>query len=816
MIRQLAGLAGQFARGRGIGLLAAGIGLVAAACTRREPAEDPIKTPIERDRLDRFVKKVLDRNGDRKLDPSELTPSQLSHILSGNQPVAEKDPAKAATQLAQQMKLFDTATVAQVVSALQRNGGNDLYDTAHFVTQVLQNEDLSRLELSGYQTQHVAEQMGLTVDECQLGVGGFEHALIDVLQGNPRPAAARYQSTYPTGHEAVNPQTFSNYPTVTVPHVDLDIIVDFEAQALHGVATWILGRKREDQLVLDIADMEILAVQVVGEDGQKKEIHPQIGRTATQPPSGSLVTPYGRPLSIALTPKTTKVIIKYRTVENTADSPIHAVNWTPADQTYSGRYPAMYTQGAPHMLTRGWFPLQDTPEARLTMNATIRVKENLGVKVAMSRTVSNGGQVPKPRREAGYKVWNYVVDKPMPGYVLGFVVGEFEGRRIGRNSVLYAEPHLIGQAARDFEDYQAYLDNMVKNFGPLPHVAPDLVVAYPSFPWGGMEIEGANILNNTTVTGDKSESWTAIHEGAHTFFGTEVTYRRLEDLWLVEAFTTYADHILTGDHFGADLETMIWMGDRIKLDEALMSPGEGQLTCLATKFPHKNPAKAITHFLYTKPSLFVKWIEQQMGGRQKMVWLLRRYRESFAGQSITTQDFVAFLDRETDIDMEKVHEWLYGPGLPKDAPTFHHPLMDQAKELATRWGSDKTTDFQIPNTTTWNPLAWVAFLESLFVHRQLPQGAMDALRVNYKMDQQTHPAIRAAWYALVAKNRYEPSYPGLERFFDGRMGRTRYVAQVGFGFAEGGDPNFGRKVYGSLRPRLDPLTHGYCDKLYGF
>jgi hypothetical protein len=69
----------------------AGVGLVVAACSKREESEKTT-TPVDRSKLDQFVKTILDRNRDGKFDPSELTPSQLAHILTGQRPVTEKDP----------------------------------------------------------------------------------------------------------------------------------------------------------------------------------------------------------------------------------------------------------------------------------------------------------------------------------------------------------------------------------------------------------------------------------------------------------------------------------------------------------------------------------------------------------------------------------------------------------------------------------------------------------------------------------------------------------------------------------------------------
>lgn len=814
MIRQFASLAGQLARGRTLGLLIAGVGLAATACFKKEAKPRQSEIKLDPSRLDRFVKTMLDRNGDGKFDPSELSPVQLAHLIEGQRPEVPADVGKAA-ELNKELSIrFDTATPSDLIAAIRRHGQSP-EEQAKFIAKVFQNYKDSDAEpfptgtylsLSGYQASHWGRGLGLIFNDCMIEPVGFQESLVAYLNlrgvKDHRPV---FTADEPLSPQVRDPLSFSNFPTVTTTHVDLDLTLDFDKKEIEGTATLTLGKQGENRIVLDAADMVITGAEVILKGPDKKPI-------PVRPSPGPVKEGVGQGITLELPPEVEKVVVHYKTQFNPRAK---GVTWYDADLSYSGKWPFMYTQGAPHYYQRWLFPHQNTPAARVTLSAKIRVRQELGVRVVMSSTIPHGGMPQISQREGKYKVWSFVIDKPVPTYVIGLAAGELTATPKGSDSILYTEPHLSAEASNEFRDFSHYVQHIESRLGPSPFPVTDTLIPPPSFPWGGMENLGVNFDSNTIIAGDRSEMWIAIHEFLHNYYGNSVSHTRIEDAWLIEAPTTYMQNVAGEELFGSDAAIAAAFNYRGSLDAKLNAPGESHQTCLATRINYADPDDMINSFYYAKPFHFMKWLEGQVGGREKMIALLRRYVAELGYSNITSREFADFITRNASVDRTTLHEWLYGPGAPQDLPEFDSKPMQEAKEMAQRWGSGETHDFKIPGAESWIPAKWDYFLEQLYQQPKLPREAMESLS-QHGLDGRQNSEVRAAWYALVAKHRYEPAYPGLRRFFDGRIGRAKFVRQVFVGFAQGGDMKVGIEVYEGLRRKLHPITRGSVDRLMGY
>ena len=79
----------------------------------------------------------------------------------------------------------------------------------------------------------------------------------------------------------------------------------------------------------------------------------------------------GSALTITLGRGDSKVRIAYHTTEKSA-----ALQWLAAEQTRDRKHPFLFTQGEA-IFTRTWIPLQDSPDVRVTYEATIRAPKAL-------------------------------------------------------------------------------------------------------------------------------------------------------------------------------------------------------------------------------------------------------------------------------------------------------------------------------------------------------------------------------------------------------------------------------------------------------
>ncbi|MDP9037258.1 MAG: M1 family metallopeptidase [Myxococcota bacterium] len=144
---------------------------------------------------------------------------------------------------------------------------------------------------------------------------------------------------------------------------------------------------------------------------------------------------------------------------------------------------------------------------------------------------------------------------PLPTYLVAFAIGDFdiaEGQR---------EPFPIrvittkgggrtGQTALALEAAAALVPRLADYFGaPYPYEKLDLV-AVPDFAAGAMENPGLVTFRDVLLLLDATQATTAArrsqaeviaHELAHQWFGDLVTLEWWDDLWLNEAFATWAE-----------------------------------------------------------------------------------------------------------------------------------------------------------------------------------------------------------------------------------------------------------------------------------
>src|SRR5688500_1909193 len=104
----------------------------------------------------------------------------------------------------------------------------------------------------------------------------------------------------------------------------------------------------------------------------------------------------------------------------------------------------------------------------------------------------------------------------------------------------------------------------------------------------------------------------------------------------------------------------------------------------------RDPDDGFTDVPYEKGALFLLHLEQTFG-RERFDSFLRTYFNNFAFQSITTEQFLAYL-KQNLLDKDPamaagvpVDEWITKPGLPASAPKPTSPAFARVEEQAKRW-----------------------------------------------------------------------------------------------------------------------------------
>jgi leukotriene-A4 hydrolase len=208
-----------------------------------------------------------------------------------------------------------------------------------------------------------------------------------------------------------------------------------------------------------------------------------------------------------------------------------------------------------------------------------------------------------------------------------------------------------------------------------------MLVLPPSFPYGGMENPRMTFLTPTLLAGDRSLVDVVAHELAHSWTGNLVTNADMEHFWLNEGFTVWAERRLLEALHGEEAAVLAWaIGERALEDSlARFEPGS-PLTHLRTELAGTDPDDAFSSVPYEKGARFVTLLERTVG-RERFDKFMRDYVARFRFTSITTEEFLAFLEIAAWSPAETL---VYLQSLPREIQREGCAWLDAALGLTSR------------------------------------------------------------------------------------------------------------------------------------
>jgi len=590
-----------------------------------------------------------------------------------------------------------------------------------------------------------------------------------------------------------DPHSFAKPEQVRSTHVELSLVVQqVETEhlgargwlhSLQGLATHTLERR--DPAAPFVVDTHALTIDGVGDQ------------------DGALAFAFGKhddilgtPLVISLRPTTTKVTIGF-TTRDEGD----AIQWLAPEQTGGGKKPFMFTQGQA-ILTRSWIPLQDSPAVRVTWNAKVRA----GTTPVMSAMERRG-----PDADGTY---TFAMPKPVPPYLIALACGDLVSRDISPRCAVWAEPAVIDLAAGEFSDMEKMVQACEQLFGPYRWGRYDVLVLPPSFPFGGMENPCLTFATPTVLAGDKSLVALVAHELSHSWSGNLVTNATWRDFWLNEGFTVYLESRIMEQIYGVDRAAMeVNLGMQELSEEMKTLPAADQK--LHIDLTGRNPDDGMTGVPYQKGAAFLRRLEQVFG-RTRVDAFLKAWFDQHAFQSVTTNTFVEFLQKELlaqDPDRSKqidVAQWITGSGLPGDAPVPDSALFAAVDAQLAAWRDGKAPAKLA--TAGWVTQQWLRLLGGLGKPGKEKLAELDAA---FAFTRSGNSEILCAWLVLAIANDYHAVDRRLDLFLM-TVGRRKFLKPLYEALLASEDGKTrALAIYEKARPRYHAVSRRTLDAMLG-
>lgn len=530
-------------------------------------------------------------------------------------------------------------------------------------------------------------------------------------------------------------------------HLHLNWFTNFESHQINGSVTLELEKPSAGFFDLDAKGLAIRSAYA--QDGE--EVPFDLG--AEEPI-------LGRRLRFRLPGNTTSVTIDYTTSDEAV-----ALQWFEPLMTLGKRHPFMYSQCQP-IHARTIVPCQDTPHVRVSYRAAITVPEKLAAVMSAGPAGAIAG------RQPGTRTFFFEMPQPIPPYLLAIAVGDLQSRDLSPRARVWAEPEIVDQAAYEFGEVEHMIATAEKLFGPYDWDRYDMLVLPPAFPYGGMENPRMTFLTPTVIAGDRSLVDVIAHELAHSWTGNLITNATMDHFWLNEGFTTWAERRILDALHGEEASALRWAIGQNALDESIARFGpDSPLTKLRTDLRDVDPDEAFSSIPYEKGARFVALLERHVG-QDKFRRFIRNYIETFRFTSITSEEFMAFLEQELPGTAAAVNAnaWLYETGMPANAPVFKSKQLEALLESAEEFAGGRTPGQQLAGA--WDSSELLVFLQHL--PRQMDREQLSWLDQNFKLTHRGNYEILVEWLTIAVGSDYEPVFDRLREVLL-QVGRMKYL-----------------------------------------
>jgi aminopeptidase N len=330
-----------------------------------------------------------------------------------------------------------------------------------------------------------------------------------------------------------------------------------------------------------------------------------------------------------------------------------------------------------------WWPckdhLSDEPDS---MSMSFAVAEGLSC-------ISNGnltGVTSYP----GESVYHWAVHYPINNYNVTFYIGYYSGfNQVHRNRSgetlnldYYVIDYNLAKAKKHFDSVKPMLACYESLFGPYPFYKDGYALV--ESPYWGMEHQGAIAYGNHFSTDLFSLDFIIVHESAHEWWGNSVSIADHGEMWIHEAFATYAEALLLERlyDYKTSLEYLAHQKENIKNKEPILGP------------LHVNYHGWKDADMYYKGSWMLHTLRNTIGNDSLWFSIIKGLAIDFNKSIVNTEIIIDYISKKHGSDLHYFFEQYLKFTNP---PRFIYQIKKKRKKnlISYKWDAD-VKDFKMP------------------------------------------------------------------------------------------------------------------------
>ncbi len=510
--------------------------------------------------------------------------------------------------------------------------------------------------------------------------------------------------------------SYANTSQFRTTHFELSLEVDFQAQQLQGGIALELERLdlAATQVVLDTKDLTILSVTELTSDIVGATEKPEPIWISRPFHLGKADPILGRPLIIDLpASRQPRVVLR---IDYATAPQARGLQWSGPTPGNPHQAPFLYTLSAP-INARSWIPLQDTPRVRATYSAHIHTPDN---QVALMAA--------KPDRLGKHpsEYW-FVMDRAVPAQDIALAAGDLRYKATGARSGVWAEKSAVTAAAKLFGETEPMLKAAEKLLGPYPWDRFDIAAMPMSFPVSEVAYADLAMVSPTLLTADRSQLAPLAYAVAYAWSGALVAPAEWRDRWISEAIASYLARRILSEVHGAGPE-----------EPAADAADEG---VLASDLSDRAYDDIFNQAPARKGRLLFASLAEKYGAA-RIDAMLRSFLDRYAGQSVSTAQFVSFI--QESLPQAALSAWLFEAGIPAGAEPA--PPSVQADVTALASGDIKALQASV---RPWSGAHWVSVLDA--APESIGAARLGELDRAFRLSANPNAEIAASWFGLALR-----------------------------------------------------------------